>query len=224
MHVGQVLRTCAAVIGASLCLAATGAWAQERAVQPQGPFAQIDTRLANETIEVLEKGNAKEQQRAIERIKAGPQNFAPPVLYALANVLFERGEKDDATFWYYAGQLRARFDANRCADVTARQAVRELNRSFGVGINKYAFEDLPKLEALIPRVVEWDRRTPHKYDHRWINLHGMEAMRSGLGGKSGAVPALSAPEAEWEKIAEKTREDYLDGFKKAVARVKSRQK
>ncbi len=140
-------------------------------MQPQGPFAQIDTRLANETLEVLEKGNAKEQQRAIERIRAGPQNFAPPVLYALANVLFERGEKDDAAFWFYAGQLRARFDANRCAD-----------------------------------------------------LHGMEAMRSALGGKSGAVTALSAPAEEWENIAEKTREDYLDGFKKAVARVKSRQK
>jgi hypothetical protein len=224
MHWGQRLRNCAAVMGASLCLAPAGVSAQASTVQPQGPFAQIDTRLANETIELLDKGNAGEQQRTIERIKARPENFAPPVLYALANALFQRGEKDDAAFWFYAGQLRARFDANRCADVTARQAVRELNRTFGVAINKYAFEDLPKLEALIPRVVEWDRRTPHRYDHRWINLHGMEAMRSALGGKSGAPTALSAPEEEWEKMAEKTREDYMGAFEKAVARMKSRQK
>jgi hypothetical protein len=224
MHLGKGLRSCAAEIGVSLCLASAGASAQERIVQPEGPFAQIDTRLANETIEVLQKGNAEQQQRTIERIKDRPENFAPPVFYVLSNVLFERGEKDDATFWYYAGQLRARFDANRCADATARQAVRELNRRFGQEINQYAFQDMSKLEALIPRVVEWDRRTPHRYDHRWINLHGMEAMRSSLGGRSGALTALSAPEEEWEKMAEKTREDYLNGFKKALARMKNRQK
>jgi hypothetical protein len=224
MLLGKRLRNFAAVIGALLCFAPAGLSAQQSVVQPQGPFAQIDTRLANETIELLEKGNDEEQQRTIERIKDRPENFAPPVLYALANVLFQRGQKDDAAFWFYAGQLRARFDANRCADVTARQAVRELNRSFGQEINQYAFQDLPKLEALIPRVVEWDRRTPHRYDHRWINLHGMEAIRSGLAGKSSALTVLSAPEEEWEKIAEKTRQDYSSAFEKALARVKSRQK
>jgi hypothetical protein len=223
MHLGEGLRNCAAVIGASLCLASAAVSAQE-SVQAQGQFAQIDTRLANETIEVLENGNAEEQQRTIERIKDHPQNFAPPVFYVLSNVLFRGGEKDEATFWYYAGQLRARFDANRCADATARQAVRELNQRFGPAINQYAFQDVPKLEALIPRVVEWDRRTPHRYDHRWINLHGMDAVRSGLGGRSTPVTVLSAPEEEWEKIAEKTRQDYLNGFRKALARMKSRQK
>jgi len=119
---GKGLRNFAAVIGASLCFAPAGLSAQQSVVQPQGPFAQIDTRLANETIELLEKGNDEEQQRTIERIK----------------------------------------------DVTARQAVRELNRSFGQEINQYAFQDLPKLEALIPRVVEWDRRTPHRLKKRWL--------------------------------------------------------
>ena len=223
MQFGEGLRSCAAVIGVSVCLVSAGVSAQERVVQPQGQFAQIDTRLANETIEVLQKGNAEEQQRTIEQIKDRPQNFAPPVFYVLSNVLFERGEKDDATFWFYAGQLRARFDANRCADATARQAVRELNRSFGPAINQYALQDVPRLEALIARVVEWDGRTPHRYDHRWINLHGMGAMRSGLSGRSDALAVLSAPKEEWEKIAEKTREDYLNGFRKALAKVKSRQ-
>jgi hypothetical protein len=223
MHLKKGLCNCAAALGASLCLASAAVCAQE-SVQPRGQFAQIDTRLANETIEVLENGNAEQQQRTIQRIKERPQNFAPPVFYVLSNVLFQRGEKDEAAFWYYAGQLRARFDANRCADVTARQAVRELNQRFGSAINQYASQDLPKLEALIPRVMEWDRRTPHRYDHRWINLHGMDAVRSGLDARSTPVTVLSAPEDEWEKIAEKTREDYLNGFGKALARMKSRQK
>jgi hypothetical protein len=37
------------------------------------------------------------------------------------------------------------------------------------------------------------------------------------------LAVLSAPKEEWEKIAEKTREDYLNGFRKALAKVKSRQ-
>jgi hypothetical protein len=224
MHLGEGLRNCAAVIGVSLCVVSAGVPAQERVLQPKGEFAQIDTRLANETIEVLAEGSAEEQQRTIQRIKDQPENFASPVFCVLSNALFQRGEKDDAAFWFYAGQLRARFDANRCADATARQAVSELNRRFGPAINQYAFEDVPKLEALIASVVEWDRRTPHRYDHRWINLHGMAAMMSGLGGKSGASPGLSAPDEEWEKIAEKTRTDYLNGFRRAIAQRKSRPK
>ena len=215
---------CFAVFGGSLCLLSAGLAAQERAVQPKGEFARIDTRLANETIEVLAKGDAEEKQRAIQRIKDHPENFAPPVFYVLSNVLFQRGEKDDAAFWFYAGQLRARFDANRCADVSARQAVGALNQRFGPEINQYAFQDIPKLEALIPRIVEWDRGTPHRYDHRWINLHGMGAVMSGLDTKKEASTFLSVPAEEWEKIAEKTRDDYLNAFGRAIARIKNRQK
>jgi hypothetical protein len=39
------------------------------------------------------------------------------------------------------------------------------------------------------------------------------SMKSGLSGTSGASAALSAPDEEWEKIAEKTRTDYLNRFR-----------
>lgn len=52
------------------------------------------------------------------------------------------------------------------------------------------FKRLTKLEELVPKVVEWDRKTPYNYDHRWINLHGMDAMLSGLdAGSSSGKPA-----------------------------------
>ena len=204
-------------------LSSMSSGAGETVVRPQGEFAKIDVRLANETIRTLAKGTPAEQQRAIQSIKATPENYAPPVLYALSETLFARGEKDDAAFWFYAGQLRARFDANRCNDASARQAVAVLNQRYGEPINRHTFQDIPKLEALIPRVVQWDRATPHKYDHRWINLHGMEAMQTGLGEKP-SPKALSAPAGEWPKIADKTREDYLTGFRQAMAHVKSQKK
>lgn len=195
--------------------------AETKVVTPTGAFAQIDTRLANETIRALSTGNKKEREAAIGAIRATPENYAPPVFYLLSNVLFEMGEKDDAAFWFYVGQLRARFDANRCADTSARQAVSVLNQEYGTPINQYTFKDIPKLEALILRVVEWDRKTPHNYDHRWINLHGMSAMMSGLGAPSSDATVLSLQEDQWNDIAEKTRTDYLDGFQQAMAQMKS---
>jgi hypothetical protein len=194
--------------------------ADEHVVAPRGEYARIDVQLANETIATLTSGPESERSRAIQAVEAAPQKYAPPVFYVVSNALFARGRKDDAAFWFYAGQLRGRYDANRCADVSARQAIAVLNDQFGPSINQYTFKDTTKLEALIPKVVEWDRKTPHQYDHRWINLHGMNAMVESLDGSKGKPKALSLPRTQWDAIAEKTRTDYLDGLRQAIAMVK----
>jgi len=197
--------------------------AQPQSVAPQGQYAEIDTRLANDTITVLLSGSRAEKAAVIKRIKNNSKDYAPPVFYALSRVLFEQGDKDQASFWFYAGQLRGRFDANICTDSSARQAIAVLNQNFGTPINQYMFQDLAKLENLIPKVLEWDRATRYNYDHRWINLHGMNAMLSGMNGKPppGAPAALSLPKDQWEAIAEKTREEYLSGFNEAVEKMKN---
>lgn len=191
-------------------------------VEQAGIYAQIDTRLANKTINALAKGGVEERRTAIEMVRKNPENYAPPVLYQLAQVLFSGGEKDEGAFWFYAGQLRARFDANRCADMSAKQAVAVLNQKFGAPINEYAFKDIPKLEALIPRVVEWDRSTVHHYDHRWINLHGMDAISSKMG-QPVAAGELSVSSDQWESIENKTRAEYLNGFRQAMLQLNKRE-
>ena len=86
------------------------------------------------------------------------------------------------------------------------------------------FQNIPKLEELVLRVVEWDRKTPHNYDHRWINLHGMGAMTSALDTKNSnsTQAVLSLPKEQWNSIAEKTRIDYLSGFKKMMIQIKNK--
>ncbi len=172
--------------------------------------------LSNDVIEALGKGDT-ETQAAIRRIQSAPDRYAPPVFYALSSVLFQEGKKEDAAFWFYAGQLRARFDANRCADVTARQAVGILNLTYGTPINEYMFQRVKQLEALIPKVIEWDRQTPRNYDHRWINLHGMNAVLDRIGESTADSTATSLPEDQWGKIAEETRAEYLAGFRQATS-------
>jgi hypothetical protein len=191
--------------------------AETHILKPSGEYAQIDVRLSNEALLSLAKGTAGEKQKTAERIEAHPEDFTPPVFYALSRVFFDDGRKDEAMFWFYAGQLRARFDANRCADISARQAVAVLNREYGPSINRYAFKDIAKLEELIPRVVDWDRKTPHSYDRRWINLHGMGAISSGF---EPDRQALSLPKDQWDSIAEATRSNYLNDFRMAIRKMK----
>ena len=215
-----------ATLALMLCLVASSSIAQiqpgqRRTLEPVGEYAQIDTRLVKETIDLFSKGSEEERVARVKDIRANPQNYAPPVFYLLSRVLFQSGLKDEAAFWFYAGQLRARYDANRCADPSAAQAVASLNDSFGGPINAYMFQQLPKLEALIPKVVEWDERTAHNYDHRWINLSGMNAVMASLGKDAGKeAPSLSLPKERWPQIAEDTRRDYLNGFRQALAKAK----
>ena len=190
---------------------------------PQGVFAQIDTKLGQEALRLLSQGTAQQQQGVLERVRAAPERFQPPVFYVLSQVLFKAGQQEEAAFWFYAGQLRARFDANRCTDATARQAVDVMNQSYGGPINRYLFQDLNKAQELITKVVEWDRKTPHAYDPRWINLHGIQAVQAAKDPQLAAKltqESLSLPQSQWAALAEQTRTKYLQGFKDAITQLK----
>lgn len=189
--------------------------AQTRVIAPEGGHAQIDTQLANETLQALVHGSSITQRKVMAEIQKNPENYAPPVFYALSNVLFSKGKKDDAAFWFYAGQLRARADANICADESARQAVAALNHQYGSAINQHMFKNIAQLKKLIPKVIEWERNTAYNYDRRWINLHGMDAV---LGGDR----PLSLPQEQWEAIDEQTRANYLQGFQQAMKEMENR--
>ena len=75
----------------------------------------IDLRSTEEAMAAMQGNDAAKKQSAVEMVKKHSENYAPPALFGLSKSLFEAGKKDDAMFWFYAGQLRARYDANRCA-------------------------------------------------------------------------------------------------------------
>ncbi len=194
--------------------------AEEIVVERAGPYKDIKVQLEEKAVNALANGDKKQRAQVIEAVKSTPERYAPVVFYEMSRVLFQDGKKDEGAFWFYAGQLRARYDANRCLDESAKSAVAALNQEYGEPINRYTFADPAKLEALVMKVFEWDKNTPHQYDHRWINLSGMDAMMAGLGEEGGKAKALSAPKSKWPKILEKTRAEYLSGFKEALAELK----
>ena len=196
-------------------------------VTPTGEYATIDMTASEKLMKSLQSTSQSVRDQAVQEVLDTPQSVIPPVLCQLSAVLFERGEKDEAAFWFQAGRLRARYDANRCADISAREAVGVLNQRYGPNVNKYLFQDDERLKRTVYRAVEWEEKTPHDYDHRWINLHGLHAIQSGLdpNGKSAKAP-LSLPEDQWPRIAQETRDNYLKGLDQAletIAKIRAQQ-
>lgn len=173
-------------------------------------LAPIDVQDLHRTLAALHSPRRADRDAAAATVLAAPQRHAPPALSALAHALFRRGNPDAALFWYHAGQLRARFDVERCADPTVADVPALLRRQYGGPINRHAFveADLAVLRGAVRQAVRWDRRTPHDYDHRWINLHGTRAFA-----EPGQVLPLSRPRAGWRAIAEQVRSDYLHGLR-----------
>lgn len=216
-------------IGLALtAMVATVGWigpcsANDVAVHPMGVYAEIDIQRTSAALQTLASGSIADKTKVIATIERDAKDYAPPAFYALSKALFDEGRKDEGAFWFYAGQLRGRFDANRCADASARDAIDVLNDEYGTPINQYMFQRPRELAKLVDRVVEWDRKTPHNYDPRWINLHGMNAMTAAMSGKvpTNAAASMSIPASQWAEIEEQTRADYVSGFKEAMAQLKS---
>lgn len=184
---------------------------ETKEIKPKGVFKEIDIARHNEAIEILNGKNKKLKQQTVDSILKNPNFYNPPVIYALSRELFNQDKKDDAMYWFYVAQLRARYDANLCKDNSAKQAVSVLNGEYGPDINKYAFQDIDKLEKTITKVVDFVRTNEENYDHRWINLHGMDAVLSGMDDNT-QKKELSQPKDKWTEIKKKTLDDYYNGF------------
>ncbi|KAA9129675.1 hypothetical protein F3N42_15025 [Marinihelvus fidelis] len=178
--------------------------AQSLGVNPQGEFAEVDTSVDIKAVEKL----LKKRKSQVKKVLAEPNDFSPPVLYALSYALFERDRKDEAAFWFYAGQLRASSDAEKSLDASAGQAVAVLNQQFGTPINQYMITDIPALRTTVERVVQWDRENQRNYDPRWIALHGMDAFTEST--------IAFEPAEEWDRINEETRVKYREDFLAAI--------
>lgn len=170
-------------------------------VTPTGEHAEIDLTAQRTALAAL--SDPERRERAVREVLATPSRFAPPILYALATALFDGGRHEEGAVWFYAAQLRTRFDVRRCADPTVADVPVLLRERHGPPINRWAFAETGRLRSLVERAVEWDRAIPHDYDQRWINLHGMGAFRAD------GTP-LSLPRDGWDELAERTRVEYLD--------------
>lgn len=96
---------------------------------------------------------------AAEEIVNNPLALKDPLaLFAPAFALFQQGKKDEGVFWFYAAQLRVRYQLV-FEQGDRGQLLAIMMMTMGPLINNYAFQDASNLNRILDRVSEWDKKT-----------------------------------------------------------------
>jgi hypothetical protein len=117
-------------------------------------------------------------------IQKGIEGRHPAAYYVLAGKLFEAGSRDEAVFWFYAGQLRYRFHlaANPKLPPDGDPALfASLSEVVGRPINEYAFGDIDALIATVDKVLDWDQRVDNGFTSKTSHHAEWQDIRKGLG-------------------------------------------
>lgn len=108
----------------------------------------------------------------------------PSFYYILAQRLFAAGRRDDAVFWFYAGQLRYRIRLAchpELAPDTEPALFGSLHETVGRPINEYGFGDPPALAATLERVRAWDEATRNGFEPKAPCAAAIAEQRQGMG-------------------------------------------
>lgn len=108
----------------------------------------------------------------------------PSFYYVLAARLFEAGRRDEATFWFYAGQLRYRTRL-AChpglAPDTEPALFGSLQEAVGRQINEHAAGDPRAWTAAMARALAWDEATHNGFEPKAPCRAAIAEQRRGLG-------------------------------------------
>ncbi|WP_116475797.1 hypothetical protein [Zobellella maritima] len=188
----------------------TTASAQQSTQQPvpKGEYTQIDVKRSQAVMDQIAEGNTE----SINTVLQQPNDYAPPVLYLVSAIMFDSDYQDQAVFWFYTAQLRARSDANKAQDKTTHDAINQLNRQFGRRIIPYATSNPDRLAAIVNQSLEWDSKQSRNYDPRWIALTGKDMLTE--------TRVNFAPKEKWAEIDALTRSQYRQGLEQALAEMR----
>ncbi len=130
---------------------------------------------------------------ALKEIADKPELAPPRALFYAAAALAKRNRMDEAALYYYAAQLRARFDTLRFPDASAdspHQSLGRLALQIGQPVSAWAMKDATRLATVMDAVREWDSRVAYAYD-------------------PGYTPVRPLPYEDWANIFEENREKYF---------------
>ncbi|MEO9336916.1 hypothetical protein ABFT80_05695 [Mesorhizobium sp. SB112] len=118
-----------------------------------------------------------------DELKSSLTSAHPAAYYILANKLFYSGKKDEAVFWFYAGQLRYRvhlacpLDQGKSGDAALFGSFSEV---IGRPLNEYAFGDVDEAVKTIDAALEWDARNKNDFTSKTKCASQLAQNRAGL--------------------------------------------
>lgn len=121
--------------------------------------------------------------KSTAEVEAALPSAHPAFYYAYALRLFEENRKDDAVFWFYAGQIRHRFHLSANPDLPPDgdpALLASLLQVAGEQINEYAGGDPSMWVAEIERALKWDAETRNGFTSKERFAKQWEGVRAGL--------------------------------------------
>jgi hypothetical protein len=109
-----------------------------------GADADLEKRLSSKDAAVA-NGAADELIRSADRAE-------PLSLMLASSRLFLRGDRDNAVYWFYAGQLRARYFPQLTGENA--QLIAIFLMTIGEPINAYGMRDIKKMTPVLDRVLK----------------------------------------------------------------------
>lgn len=125
-------------------------------------------------------------------------NAPPSEIMLRAAPLMQTGKADEATFWFYAGQLRwrSRLNASPDQDPTGEPALfSSLFETLGPSVKGWAFGDIPKLQRMIDAVLVWDGQYPDPSLDPAVHQRmraGLTSLRDRIGREADVIRAERA--------------------------------
>jgi len=129
-------------------------------------------------------------QLSSSKIEQKLKDEHPSEYYKYAGYLWKDGKKDEALFWFYAGQLRYRFHlkVNPSLAPSGDPALfASLQELLGSPINLYAGSDAQNWTRQIDAVLEWDAATPNGFTSKTEHREEWEEIRRGLADLKGYI-------------------------------------
>ncbi len=122
--------------------------------RPGGEYATIDTKADIAVIQQLHSGAPTENADLAAQVTRTSGHYSLPVLFALAEWYYMRGQVDDALFWLNAAGLRGRFDAKICTDTSAQSAIAELSQRLPPDLYRQQWRDPARIKTIVDRVID----------------------------------------------------------------------
>ncbi len=182
--------------------------------KPRGVYAEIEIRSQQAMIARLRQLVPVPRREAIGAALANPAALSPPTLYALVNAIAQDDSNiEQAVFWYHVGRIRAVYDALRCKDATARNAVNVLGRNLSPDVARWQRQHRARTLEIAQLALDWDQSNLRQYDQRWVNLYGKVARES----DGSDASELTVPESEWPAILAHVHEAHLQSVREFAA-------
>ena len=176
-------------------------------VKPVGIYAEIDIEGQNRMMKQLY--DPQTRNASVDTIFNNITHYNPPVIYLFSEALFLNGEKESAIQWYLYAQLNAMYDAARCADNSAKQAVIILEERFRPTLDEYMKNNKAKVTKSAEKAIDLFKKVQSDYDIRWINLHGINSFEGAFGEElPKETPKLTEDKVLWPSMKAKALKEF----------------